>query len=145
MLQQLPSYLPSQILSPSCPSYPSCYKSLNSYQERGIDGVSVKQRSGRPRRIPKGQFVEEIVPLVLDNASWHHAASLKWHHITPKFLPPYSPDLNPIEVLWLCFKQRTFTGWYAKSFDQLLDRTVHGLRNLFLDPDSVASITSFSR
>ena len=87
---------------------------------------------------------QKKIVLVLDNASWHRSASLNWHHITPKFLPPYSPDLNPIEVLWLCFKQRTFTSWYAKSFDQLLDRTVQGLRALFLDPASVASITSFS-
>lgn len=39
--------------------------------------------------------------MVLDNASWHKSVSLNWHHITAVFLPPYSPDFNPIEQLWL--------------------------------------------
>ena len=34
--------------------------------------------------------------LVLDNASWYKVKSLNWHHIEPMYLPPYSPDLNPI-------------------------------------------------
>jgi len=40
------------------------------------------------------------VLLVLDNASWHKTKSLQWHHIEPVYLPPYSPDFNPIERLW---------------------------------------------
>jgi alkanesulfonate monooxygenase SsuD/methylene tetrahydromethanopterin reductase-like flavin-dependent oxidoreductase (luciferase family) len=42
---------------------------------------------------------KEIV-LVLDNASWHKAKSLHWHHIKPFYLSAYSPDFNPIERLW---------------------------------------------
>ena len=40
------------------------------------------------------------VLLVLDNAKWHKTKRLTWHHIVPVFLPPYSPDLNPIERFW---------------------------------------------
>ena len=39
--------------------------------------------------------------LILDNASWHKKKSLQWHHFEPFYLPPYSPDFNPIERLWL--------------------------------------------
>lgn len=44
--------------------------------------------------------------LVLDNAKYHHARVLQpWLHahrsvITLMFLPPYSPELNPIERVW---------------------------------------------
>lgn len=46
------------------------------------------------------------IVLVLDNARWHHARKLRaWLHeqrrlLTLLFLPPYSPDLNPIERVW---------------------------------------------
>ena len=50
------------------------------------------------------------VVLVLDNASYHHAAdvqaclSLFQERVMVVWLPPYSPDLNPIERFWLFLK-----------------------------------------
>ena len=44
--------------------------------------------------------------VVLDNARYHHARALApFLHdhrrvLTLSFLPPYSPDLNPIELVW---------------------------------------------
>ena len=43
---------------------------------------------------PRG---EEKIYLIMDNATWHKAKILNWHHFIPTYLPPYSPDLNPIE------------------------------------------------
>jgi len=43
------------------------------------------------------------------------------------FLPPYSPDLNPIERLWLLMKEEWFTAFYAKSRRELVDRMVQAL------------------
>ena len=43
--------------------------------------------------------------LIVDNASRHKNSSMRWHHITPVFLPAYSPDLNPIEVIWRAHKK----------------------------------------
>jgi hypothetical protein len=46
------------------------------------------------KAVPKKQRVRQL--LILDNASWHKAARLHWHHFEPKVLPGNSPDLNPI-------------------------------------------------
>ncbi|MDK2972567.1 MAG: hypothetical protein PWP23_2322 [Candidatus Sumerlaeota bacterium] len=38
------------------------------------------------------------------------------------YLPPYSPDLNPIERLWLMIKTEWFADFIAKDRDALIDR-----------------------
>ena len=48
--------------------------------------------------------------LILDNPSAHKSAAsrdtLAKYHAEMKFLPPYSPDLNPIEKMWSKLKQQ---------------------------------------
>jgi transposase len=59
------------------------------------------------------------IVVILDNARWHHAnALIPWltenrDVICLDYLPPYSPDLNPIERVWkltrkLCTHNRYF-------------------------------------
>lgn len=60
--------------------------------------------------------------IVLDNASWHKAKSIDWGRFEPLFLPPYSPDLNPIERLWLILKAEWFSDFVAKTKEDLIDR-----------------------
>ena len=60
--------------------------------------------------------------LIVDNASWHKSASLDWGAFEPLFLPPYSPDFNPIERLWLIIKAEWFTDVIAKDRDALIDQ-----------------------
>ena len=78
------------------------------------------------------------IVLVLDNASWHKCKKLNWHHITPMYLPTYSPDLNPIERLWAQVKSNFFADWFAKSHEQLTERLIHALRYFINHKESVA-------
>jgi putative transposase len=65
--------------------------------------------------------------LICDNASWHKSASLNWGNFERIYLPPYSPDLNPIEKLWLVMKAEWFSDFVAKDANQLIDRLCHAL------------------
>lgn len=65
--------------------------------------------------------------LICDNATWHKAKKLAWGRFEPVFLPPYSPDFNPIERLWLLIKAEWFNGFIAKTADQLVSRIDHAL------------------
>ena len=60
--------------------------------------------------------------LILDNATWHRRKTLRWHGWQPMYLPPYSPDLNPIERIWLVMKANWFNHYVCKDVDQLIDR-----------------------
>lgn len=45
--------------------------------------------------------------LILDRAGWHTARKLTWPaNVSPMHLPPYSPELNGIERVWLYLKER---------------------------------------
>jgi|SRR6478736_2538121 len=83
--------------------------------------------------------------LVLDNASWHKAKSLNWYHFEPHYLPPYSPQLNPIERLWLRLKADWFTDFTARTTAQLEEHLCNALCNLMEDPVKVASNTAFRK
>ena len=70
--------------------------------------------------------------LILDNASWHQAARLQWHHFKSRFLPGYSPDFNPIERLWRRMKADCFSDFIARTPDELTARLCTAL-NVFMD------------
>jgi putative transposase len=97
-------------------------------------------------------LAEEIPPLdskrrllIVDNASWHKAQRLNWHHFEVHYLPGYSPDLNPIERLWLRLKVDFFSDFIAKSPEQLTQRLCHALTSLMNDPETVASQCAFRK
>jgi transposase len=52
---------------------------------------------------------------------------LDWGAFEPVFLPPYSPDLNPIERLWLLIQAEWFADFFAKNRQQLLERSDQAL------------------
>ena len=58
----------------------------------------------------------------MDNASWHKRKTTNWHNRQPMYLPPYSPDLNPIERIWLTMKARWFNNNVCKNEEKLSDR-----------------------
>lgn len=83
--------------------------------------------------------------LVLDNASWHKVKTLNWHHFEALFLPPYSPDFNPIERLWLRLTAEFFADWIARTGAELEDRLCHALNHFMSSASQTASICSIRK
>jgi len=61
------------------------------------------------------------IHIFFDNARYYKNKAVKNHlkesKIQAHFLPPYSPNLNPIERLWKWMKERILYNTYYKEFD----------------------------
>lgn len=52
-------------------------------------------------------FPASVNVLLLDNGAGHKAKAVRWPaNVVPVFLPPYSPELNPIARLWRDLKDK---------------------------------------
>jgi len=91
------------------------------------------------------EAVQSVIPtrrrniLILDNASWHKRKSLDWHFFEPLYLPPYSPDFNPIERIWLIMKAEYFANIHCRNRAALIEKADHALCELMDNPLKVAS------
>jgi len=62
--------------------------------------------------------------LVLDNAPIHHATALKKflervkYKLEVIFLPPYSPELNPIERFWRFLRKKVTHNTFYETFEK---------------------------
>ena len=66
------------------------------------------------------------VVLVLDQAGWHIAKALIVpDNITLLHLPPYSPELNPIERLWLYLRNHYLSNRVFADEDNLWNACRH--------------------
>jgi transposase len=82
---------------------------------------------------------EVQVVLVLDQAGWHLSKGLKVPvNITLLHLPPYSPELNPVERLWAYLRSHYLSNRAYQDYDDLF-RTCGKAWNQ-LTPEQLCSI-----
>ncbi|MGD0662598.1 MAG: transposase [Syntrophorhabdales bacterium] len=77
--------------------------------------------------------------IILDSASWHKRKKLNWHFFEPVYLPPYSPDFNPIERIWLIMKAEHFSRIHCRTRAALIEIADRALCDLMDNPKKVAS------
>ncbi len=81
--------------------------------------------------------------LVLDGAGWHGAGTLEVpNNITLLHLPPYSPELNPIENVWQYLRQNKLAITIFDSYTDIVDKCCAAWNFFANDTVAVASITS---
>lgn len=82
--------------------------------------------------------------LILDNASYNHAhrvkAEAKKQAIILDYLPPYSPNLNPIERLWKFVRKKFFKDKYRATFAKFCTQLDDFFANLDQYHDELASL-----
>jgi len=87
---------------------------------------------------------DDFILMVMDKAGWHRAKDLKIPtNMRIIFLPPYSPELNPVEHLWEEIREKWFPNKVFKSLDAVEGVLVDALQSLEKSQEKVASITGF--
>jgi len=104
------------------------------YAPGGISVIGFKENS---KKASVCSFLEEVrannpdqsIMLMLDNFSSHKAQATRQKAeqlgIRLTYLPPYSPDLNPIEQVWRCLKRELSTAAFRTEteFRTIIEKT----------------------
>ncbi len=79
--------------------------------------------------------------LIMDQAGWHMSNNLVVpENITILPLPPKSPELNPVENLWLFMRENWLSNRVFKSYDDIVDHCCHAWRKLESQPWRIMAI-----
>ena len=93
------------------------------------------------------EIAKAVVPgahalLIVDGAGWHCAKALEVpDNITLLKLPPYAPELNPMENVWAYLRANKLAISVFDSYGDILNKC-QDARNFFAnDPERITSIT----
>jgi transposase len=79
--------------------------------------------------------------LVLDGAGWHGARALAIPpNVTLVPLPPYSPELNPVERVWLYLRERFLSLRVFRDYRAILDACCAAWNRLVAEPGRLRSL-----
>ena len=71
---------------------------------------------------------EEFILMVMDGAGWHKAKALSVpENMAPIFLPPYSPQLNPVEHIWESIRENGFRNEVFNSIEAVENQLMESL------------------
>jgi len=86
----------------------------------------------------------EHVALVVDGAGWHASKSLNVpYNITLVALPPYCPELNPVERVWLYLKERFLSLRLHNDYNHIVVAASRAWKRLCREAGRLASLTSY--
>ncbi len=91
------------------------------------------------RRVSAGA----IAVLVLDGAGWHSSPRLRLpDNIVLLPLPPYAPELNPVENVWEFLRGNLLSHRVWDTYEAIiLEACCHAWNQLIAAPERIASIT----
>ena len=82
--------------------------------------------------------------LVLDQAGWHSSRALDVpDNVTLVPLPPYSPQLNPVERVWLYLRDRFLSHRLLDSYEDIVNACCDAWNALTASPERLRSLTSY--
>jgi transposase len=90
------------------------------------------------------RFADDFIIMVMDKAAWHTAGKLKIpSNMKLIFLPPHSPQLNPVEHLWKEIREKFFSNTVFDSIDAVEDQLMNALIFMNQNPGTVKSFSDF--
>lgn len=86
-------------------------------------------------------YAEDQIVLVCDSAGWHKSKGLEIpDNIRILHIPPYTPEMNPIEQIWKQLRSMGFRNETFKTLEHVVDRLCETICRL--TNETVRSITA---
>lgn len=96
-------------------------------------------------KILSTQQSDERIVLCMDKAAWHTTKQLQVPaNIRIWFLPPYSPELNPVELIWRELRGKYFNNRTFQSLDDVDEHLVYAINDYTKDQNKIKQLTNFS-
>jgi transposase len=87
---------------------------------------------------------DEHAVMVLDQAGWHGSNGLAAPaNITLVPLPSYSPELNPVERVWLYLKERFLSHRLLDDYDAIATAACAAWNRLVAEAGRIKSLCSY--
>ena len=76
--------------------------------------------------------------VIIDGAGWHtDGIDIGFDNLTIIKLPPYSPELNPIEQVWSWMRQHHLANRTFKGYENIVDEVCHAWNSFISDSQRV--------
>lgn len=77
-------------------------------------------------------YPDDYILLVMDNAIWHKSSTLEIpsSNIELAFIPPYTPEMNPIEQVWKEIRKRGFKNKAFQTLEAVIDKLQEVIQGL---------------
>ncbi len=86
------------------------------------------------------QYADDDIVLVCDGAPWHKSSAMVTpENITIVNIPPYTPEMNPIEQIWRELRTQGFKNEVFQTLEKVVDRLCQIINNL--TAETISSIT----
>jgi transposase len=117
-------------------------------QDGSFDSLVLPQVNGSCMQI----FIDEVakrhpqenIIMILDGAGWHKTKFKLPSNLKLHFLPPYSPELNPQEIVWHEIREKWFHNKVFDSLDALEEQLVGALKDFEGQPERMKSIAGWA-
>ena len=81
--------------------------------------------------------------ILMDGAGWHKSDDLNIpRNMSFMFIPPYSPELNPVENIWQFLRQTYLSNQVFEDYDKIVDSCCNAWNNLIKEAGRITSIAS---
>ena len=76
-------------------------------------------------------YPDDYMLLVMDNAIWHKSSILEIpNNVELAFIPPYTPEMNPIEQVWKGIRKRGFKNKAFQTLESVIDKLQEVIQGL---------------
>ena len=104
--------------------------------------VSTEAMSVFLEHFAAGLAPDEHAVMVLDQAGWHGARALRVpDNVSLVPLPPYAPELNPVERVWLFLRERFLSHRLLGGYDAIVDACCSAWNRL--TPERLRSLCNY--